>query len=427
MQPHLLVIAFHFPPIQGSSGVHRTLSFSRYLAEFGWKVTVLTAHERAYANVRAENEALIPPDVEVIRALAWDTVRHFSIRQRYPRLLALPDRWQSWIVGGVLSGLRFIRKQRPHAIYSTFPIASAHVIGLTLQRLTGVPWIADFRDPMTQEDYPKDESLRRLLERIEGKVFGRAAGICVTTPSAASYYRSRFPGAAEKIRVIGNGFDPTIFGTVSEEVAGLQAVQDRKLILLHSGLLYPVDRNPEPFLRALRELRDSGKIQADSVELRLRASGFDDQYAALVSRLGLGDMVKLLPPLPYEAALRELLSADALVLFQGSGVNRQIPAKLYEYLYASRPIIGITDPDGDTGMTLREFGIPGIARLEDSAAIRSMLEASLRGVREGRYPIPLRRAVMKYSREHGARELESWLSELTGAMGSAKTSDVSSG
>jgi len=94
----VLMIAFHYPPFQGSSGVLRTWNFSRYLARFGWEPTLLTAAERAYPNIQAggEGSLQIPQHVQVWRALAWDTARHFAFRGRYPRRLALPDRWVSW-------------------------------------------------------------------------------------------------------------------------------------------------------------------------------------------------------------------------------------------------------------------------------------------------------------------------------------------
>ena len=44
----LLMIAFHFPPMTGTSGVQRTLRFARDLPLFGWQPLVLTANPRAY-------------------------------------------------------------------------------------------------------------------------------------------------------------------------------------------------------------------------------------------------------------------------------------------------------------------------------------------------------------------------------------------
>ena len=44
----LMMVAYHFPPLAGSSGIQRTLNFVRHLPRFGWEPLVLTAHPRAY-------------------------------------------------------------------------------------------------------------------------------------------------------------------------------------------------------------------------------------------------------------------------------------------------------------------------------------------------------------------------------------------
>jgi len=412
MSRHLLVVAFHFPPIQASSGVHRTLGFARYLGDYGWRVTVLTAQPQVYESVREDNVRLIPEGVQVVRARAWDAARHFSIRGRYLQALALPDRWQSWILGGTLAARRLIRKDRVDAVLTTFPIASAHVIGLVLKRMTGLPWIADFRDPMAQEAYPTDEATRKAYHWIERRVFKAADRVTVTTPGTAEYYHARYgSGGTAPVRVIENGFDPSPFAQLAANATSAKS-ESRKLLLLHSGVLYPADRNPEPFFRALADLRKAGVVSSNNVEVRFRASGFEEQYNALTARYGLADMVHLAPAMPYVEALEEMVSADALLLFQARTCNRQIPAKLYEYLCASRPVLGLTDPEGDSGRILRDMHITGIAPLEEPEAIRTMLQAALPQIRAGTYYVPPRDAVMRYSRRDRAGELAALLQEI---------------
>ena len=121
---NLLFVAYHFPPIAVSSGYQRTLAFSKYLSQFGWRVTVLSASNKAYENWKDGNLTLIPPDVHLIKAFARDTQRHFSLKGRYARFMALPDKWQSWIFGGCIAGLINCLKHRPKAIITTYPIAS---------------------------------------------------------------------------------------------------------------------------------------------------------------------------------------------------------------------------------------------------------------------------------------------------------------
>ena len=64
----------------------------------------------------------------------------------------------------------------------------------------------------------------------------------------------------------------------------------------------------------------------------------------------------LAPPIGYGEALAEMISSDALLILQASNCNDQIPAKLYECLRARRPILGLTDPAGDTAAALRAAG-----------------------------------------------------------------------
>src|SRR5205823_2843386 len=91
--PRVLMIAYHYPPVVGSSGIHRTLKFSRYLPDHGWQPTVLTVRHNAHVNGAS---AELPAQVAVERAFALDTAVDLSIRGVYPRWLALPDRWISW-------------------------------------------------------------------------------------------------------------------------------------------------------------------------------------------------------------------------------------------------------------------------------------------------------------------------------------------
>ena len=178
------MIAFHFPPLAGSSGIQRTLRFVQHLPAYGWQPIVLSAHPRAYADTSDDLLAAIPPGTVVDRAFALDTGRHLAIGGRYPGFLARPDRWRSWVFGAIPAGLRLIRRFRPDVIWSTYPIATAHLIGHRLHRLTGIPLVADFRDPMVQDGYPADPKTYRSFERVERSVVTDAARLVFVAPSA---------------------------------------------------------------------------------------------------------------------------------------------------------------------------------------------------------------------------------------------------
>jgi hypothetical protein len=117
------------------------------------------------------------------------------------------------------------------------------------------------------------------------------------------------------------------------------------------------------------------------------------------------ELVELAPPLPYRAALAEMLAADGLLLLQAANCNGQIPAKLYEYLRARRPLLALTDPAGDTAAALREAGIDTIADLASADAIAEALPRFLALCRAARAPLASDAVIAGHARSARAREL----------------------
>lgn len=412
MVKRVLMIAYHYPPLRGSSGIQRTLKFSRYLPEFGWEPIVLTAHPRAYSSTSNDQIGEIPKEATVHRAFALDTSKHLSILGRYPAAMALPDRWISWWLGAVPAGLRLIHKFRPDVIWSTYPIATAHLIGLSLHRLTGIPWVADLRDPMTDVDYPPDPLTRRVYQWIEGKTIAHCTRAVFTTPGTIKDYESRFPQTpASRFCLIENGYDEENFAA-AEATAKAEMPEDKPFVLVHSGIIYPSERDPAHFFEALADLSQQGLISPGSFNVILRATGHDEYLRQLVGRNGIGDIVSLAPPIPYREALSEMLAADGLLILQASNCNNQIPAKLYEYLRARRPILALTDPAGNTAATLRNAGIDTIAPLDSKNDIMRALLRFLVLAKENEAPVATMEKVLASSRRSRTGELANLLDKV---------------
>ena len=383
MTKRLLYIAYHFPPIQISSGVHRTLAFCRYFANHQFDVTVLTASEKAYTAFNHKNDKLIPNNIKVIRAFARDTARHFSIKGRYLSWMALPDRWQSWIVAGVVRGWFYIRKQKPDVIISTYPIASAHFIGFFLHKLTGTPWIADFRDPMLQHDYPTNTSLRKLFGWIEKKAAKHCRHIVFTSPGALELYKQRYPDVASDVwQVLPNGYDDALFDMVN--IAPNKAPIN-KVRLLHSGTIYPSERDPRPFFTAIAELKTQLPELSEKLHVILRSTGHDALFRPVLQQLNIEDIVSLAPALNYVEALEEMLSVEALLLMQASNCNYQTPAKAYEYIRAKKPVLALTDITGDTARLILQSQVAELAPLDDVSQICMAIRNLLTKLENGQY------------------------------------------
>jgi len=209
--------------------------------------------------------------------------------------------------------------------------------------------------------------------------------------------------------VIVNGYDEAAFSDVPIKPPVRTTRFPR---LVHSGILYPDGRNPLPFFTALANLRAKGAL-AGGIEVVLRASGSEAAYAHDLQRLDLKDVVTLAPPIPNREALLEQAAADALLLFQGQQFDRQIPAKVYEYLRIGRPIFALVSEDGDTAALLRATGGAEIVPLDDSAAIETELRKFIEAIREGSAPIASAAVAQTYSRYQGTVSLATLLDGIT--------------
>jgi len=407
----VLMVGFHFPPSTLSSGHLRLLAFAKYLPSFGWNPVVLTARSNIYERSDPASISTIPPDVRVHRAFALDARRHMGIGGKYPSWLARPDRWVSWWPAAVLSGLYLIKRHRIRAIWSTYPIMTAHCVAHSLSRISGLPWIADFRDPVASSVSGKDSATVASQLRWEQRVMSRSACSVFTTPGAARVGSSRYssePGEA-RIQCIANGFDEDDF---TELRIDQPSRRDGPLHFVDGGVLYPEGRNPARFFEALGELKRTGALKASDIRVTLRASGSEDVYSEQLRQLGLTDIVTLAPYLPYKDALAEQAAADGLLLFQGERYDHQIPAKVYEYLRLGRPILALVGENGDTAALLREAGGAVTAPLNSAPAIAAKFMEFIDLVKQSGNGMPSSVGVQRYSRRHATQLLAGLLDHV---------------
>jgi len=366
------MIAYHFPPVAASSGFLRTLKFAKYLPGYGVAPMVLTVKPNAYEQVNSKNYQLLDDldKVEVYRCTAKDGARDFAWRGKYLRMFASPDRWASWIPFGVFKGLQLIKRTKAEVIWVTYPIVSALVIGYWLKKITGLPLICDLRDPIWEEETYQDTRRFKWLKKFEERLLTLADRIVFTSPGTIEKYRGRYPSLiADKSMLITNGFDSDNFPVTT----GVPK-RNKKKVFLHSGIIPVYERNPENFFKAISNLKEQGVLRADLHEFRLRACGFESLYRQRVTELGISDLVSFPVSISYEDALSEMLNADALMVFQDKTCNWQIPAKVFEYMYAQRPVLGWVDPDSDTAKILEDCNIGDfIAPLDDVIKIEEAL------------------------------------------------------
>jgi glycosyltransferase involved in cell wall biosynthesis len=237
----------------------------------------------------------------------------------------------------------------------------------------------------------------------------RAAINVFVSAGAARMYRERYPEA--RITVIENGYDEESFRALDDSNATKPLVPGATT-LLHSGVVYPSERDPTQFFQALRRMLDDGTLRPGELRVRLRASAHEASLRKLIATFRIDSVVELSPPIAYRDALQEMMRADGLLVLQASNCNEQVPAKLYEYLRCRRPVLGLTDPTGDTAAVLRQAGLRNIAPLDAHEEIAAALRRFLDQMKSGNAPLPDDAVVSNASRLSRARELAGVLDRL---------------
>jgi hypothetical protein len=218
-------------------------------------------------------------------------------------------------------------------------------------------------------------------------------------------YREHYPAA--KCTLIENGYDEPDFAQLP-----LQRPATQRFTLLHSGLIYPSERDPGAFLQAVGELARDGLLRAARFRVVLRAPGHEEWLDARIAHYGAESMVEVAPHLGYRDALADMANADGLLVLQAANCNEQIPAKLYEYLRLRRPVLGLTDAGGDTAATLRAAGIDTIAPLDSVSSIKRALLRFIGDARAGAAPLPSEAVIAACSRSMRTAQLAQLMEEV---------------
>ncbi|WP_447983617.1 hypothetical protein [Nitrospira sp. Nam74] len=402
----VLIISYYYPP-SPAVGAVRPSKFAEYLPAFGWQPTVVTAsppstlpkspqqksvgheevrpavcHEtewphplKAYERVReraaAKRGRAQEHAAKVILPYAqcYDSTR-WGMKRWLLAFLSLPDRETAWLVPAVLRGLREIRKTGTRHIITTGPPFTCHLVGLALKRLTGVRWIADFRDPWSlRHKFPVFRN--GVTDKVESGLIAavmRHADVILSVTDAmteeAKHEHSGVP--RERFHTLMSGFDP-------EDFSGIKWARPYPdpVIFSYFGTFYH-GRTPEPFLGALKSLLDDGSLKPRDIRVRFVGQvGLADgqPVAEMLRSLGVESLVSLHTPVPRREALKQTLESHVvLVLDERHPV--QIPLKLYDAMAAGVTVFNVGS-GGAAADVLRRTGRGVSVSYERPADIRA--------------------------------------------------------
>jgi glycosyltransferase involved in cell wall biosynthesis len=338
----LLLLTYHFPP-SAASGAFRLLGFARHLPALGWNVHVVAPPTLPWEPTDSRLVESLPAGVQVHPAPYSQTAMTKPIRKLWPYAWWLPTAWRV--------AERAVHKHRPDVILTSGPPHEIHLLGAYFRRRHRLPWVADFRDPWAVGRPPQVVVTRR--ERAFEKLVIRSAdGLVWNTPRVRECLKAAYPGRAHTMVAIENGFDPEAFPAPTRRTGDASMVN-----VVHAGMVY-MGRDPRPLFDALR-LR--GARRADGLPaVRVSFLGLKQDFTvgleAEARRRGIEDCIRVEGHLPYEATLQRMVDADILLLLDSPGRRMGVPAKLYEYLGAGRPILALAERDSDIAAVLRDSG-----------------------------------------------------------------------
>jgi glycosyltransferase involved in cell wall biosynthesis len=383
----LLMIVPFFPPIAGG-GVYRPLSFVRYLPRFGWNTVVIAQRGDSFW-IRDEGLlGQVPPECEVLRTgtLSGQAVLSrlrrvrgatssaqkrssggFSLARRAASFVLTPDSYLGWYPFAMRAARELTRRTSFDAIYSTSPPETSHLVALALRRHTGLPWVADFRDPwmnlyLFAPPTPAHAAIHRRLERRVCE----HAHVLVTTRWHESWMKSRYPHSPSVTR-IPNGFD-------DEEAAVVQDTRPApdRFRILHAGMLTQ-QRSALPLLRGLERFL-ARRPEARGVCDVLFVGAREDRNEQAVREMRLEDVVHFRDSLPHSETLRLERESHILLLVKYSNpvYDGMVPGKLYEYIGARRPILGLV-PEGEAKSLIDELHRGETAPLDDPELVANAI------------------------------------------------------
>ena len=401
----VLVIAYYWPP-SGGSGVQRWVKFCKYLPQEGWQPVVFAPENADYPSLDPSLEADLPKDLEVLRGRIWEPYAAYrkllggknastqvteisSGKKTWKQRLSLwiranlfvPDPRVGWVKPSVKTLKAYLAEHPVDVIVTTGPPHSVHLIGLQLHKALGIPWIPDFRDPWSRMYYlkylPMTEKTWNKLRRQEQTVLDSCSTVLACTPLVQEEFQAQ---THTPVACITNGFDEADFAEK------LLPRWDGHFNITHTGL-FAADGNPLALWKVLGILAASEPGFREDLRIRL-VGKVDKEILESIKAAGLSANVVALGPQNHATAILEQRAATILILPMRNDAQYRpiLPGKLFEYLAARRPILGIGQEDGAMARVLFSAKAGITADWEDTAPMRAFLANAWRQHCEGGVP-----------------------------------------
>ncbi len=372
MSRRVLLISYAFPPLLGA-GTSRVLKFAKFLPKYGWDPHVLTVDDPDnplldYDDLDLSAEGIDENNVSRTRILNLD-LRLSATGVRRPATMLLHDNKFGWWPFAVPQGVKIVRERNISLVFVSVPPLTTLSIAAAVKKRTGVPLVYDFRDlwvgnsaiPIYQNRFK-----HWLNAHLERNLLGKADAIVTVTEPWCEQLRKRTPDSAEKLfEVVENGYDP-------DDFHGLERHKPSTFTMTHTGKLYSRTRKVETLFAAVFQLLEEGSIDPARFELRMvtNVPAYIDHAA---KSHAVSQVVRAIDYKPRRECLQEQLDSSVLLflLDQSKDSRGRHTVKVFEYLFAKRPILALVPRDYAAAQLIEECGAGTVVPPDDVEAIKA--------------------------------------------------------
>jgi hypothetical protein len=402
----VMMIAYPFPP-EGSATAYRTLRHVRQLPKMGWRVQVVTAIPSRYERYDSRLLGMVPNQTEVIgvqgydlwqRFQAWRSLRmekrvlgastetisyiqnshHKAVRSWIRRVVRTaeacwyqPDVAMPWIKPALEAALEACDRQKPHVIWANAGRVSSFHIAQRLSKHTGIPYVLDFDDSwtITHNDFEASQPrwAKRMARQTMYRLLQSAQAVVFRYHTEAECFWRAYPGAlkASRIYIIPNGYESPIEPFV--------AARGERCTVLYTGVV--ADYRYDTLLKAVSLLKQSDPALVNRLCLHFIGEGMEI-LSNEAANIGIADIVQTSGPKAFAEIADVQKNAHALLVLgrpaTKAGYELFAGAKLFGYLKAGRPILGVL-PGDETRKVLHRVGATTVADVDSVPEIAQAL------------------------------------------------------
>jgi glycosyltransferase involved in cell wall biosynthesis len=283
----------------------------------------------------------------------------------------IPDARIGWVNKAFKKASEIIAKYNIDCILISSPPHSSQLIGLKLKKKNPeIKWIADLRDPWTDIYYYNDLlhtlPAKKLDSSYEKKVLINSDAVLVVSPSIKRTFLTKSNEIVqEKIHVIPNGYDESDF------LSDVNSPTMDQFRITYVGTMAD-SYDPELFFKILKEIIN----EQPDLNLKLRLVGsISSGIKSQIEQNGLGNETEFISYVPHEVAVNEMRSSNLLLLIipNVNGSEGILTGKLFEYIGAQKPILGIGPPEGDASTILKDSNSGEMFSRKDPVNIKAYI------------------------------------------------------